>query len=177
MPYGGLQTDLGGPTGLTREGTFTSEIPQVTALDVPETVTLGSGGNSLNNHAVLAATGVLTILTAGYYALKQRFRVGRTGVAGISRLFFWAEMSTDAGVTWTKFGDSVDVSLDSSNENTIFFDIPHIKVTSGTMLRNRFVRSSTGDNSGGLLPSVPSLILENLGVPSAPSAQLTLYKL
>lgn len=71
----------------------------------------------------------------------------------------------------------MDISLDSSNDVTVFFDISSVKLPVGVMLRNRFARSGDGDNSGDLRPASPSATLSGLGVPVAPSAQITVYVL
>ena len=38
-----------------------------------------------------------------------------------------------------------------------------------------FARSSTGNDSGNLIPSTPSAALMAAGAPVAPSAQITIY--
>ena len=166
-----------GSTGYTNSGTFISLVTQSGVSDVPTTVTFGAGGNTLGNHVTVAANGEVTVNTDSYFSIKQRFRTGRIGASGVSELFFWAEMSTDNGVTWLEIGNSVDVSLSNSDATVVFFDISNMFFPAGVMLRNRFARSSTGNNSGDLIPASPSAALIGLGVPDAPSAQITIYRI
>lgn len=163
--------------GYDTEGSFISTITQTGISDTPQTVTFGAGGLTTNGHVSVAANGEIEVITTGYYSIKQRFRSSRSGASGISDVFFWAELSTDGGTVWNTIGNSVDVALNTSNESTVFFDLSSIYLTAGLKLRNRFARSSTGDDSGDLVPSTPSAALVAAGVPIAPSAQITIYKI
>lgn len=166
-----------GSIGYTNSGTFISLVTQTGVSDVPATVTFGAGGNTLGNHVTVAANGEITVNTGSYFSIKQRFRAGRVGASGVSELFFWAEISEDNGVTWAVIGNSVDIPLDNSSATVVFFDISNMFFPAGVMLRNRFARSSTGDNSGDLISASPSATLTGLGVPDAPSAQITIYRI
>lgn len=169
-------SSLGGdPLGYQVEGNFISSDIQVGESDVPKNVTFGTGGTTSNDFISVGSDGVIEVLKSGYYLIKQRFRVGRTGASGVSNVFLWAESSIDGGVTWNLEGNSVDVALNSSIDTVIFFDTALVFVPEGTLFRNRFARSGDGDDSGDLRPSVPSTALVSLGVPIAPSAQVTIY--
>lgn len=168
---------LSSENGYTVEGSFVSVVNQAAVLDSPVNVTFGAGGTSANGHVIVTAGGEIEVVTSGYYTFKQRFRVGREGAAGISDLFFWAEISTDGGNTWNTTGNSVDVALASSKDLNTFFDVAKGYFQSGVKLRNRFARSGTGDDSGGLRVGTPSSMLQSLGVLPAPSAQITIYKI
>jgi len=163
--------------GYTSQGTFISNELQAGALDTPQTITFGPGGTTDEGGATVGADGVITVNDAGFWSIKQRFRAGRAGASGVSELFFWAEISVDGGNNWAIIGNSVDTPLSSSNEVVVFFDISEVQVPPGTKFRNRFARSSTGDNSGDLRVGVASAALQALGVPDAPSAQVTFYKI
>lgn len=162
--------------GYDTVGSFISLVNQLGLLDTPQTVTFGAGG-SAGGYITVGADGVLSVVTTGYYSIKQRFRAGRQGAAGTSDVFFFAEISVDNGATWSTLGNSVDIALDNSKEVTVFFDISSVYLTAGVKLRNRFARNGDGDDSGDLLVGVPSATLAGLGVPSAPSAQVTIYKI
>ena len=166
-----------GTVGYTNSGTFVSAITQTGVSDVGTTVTFGGGGNTSGNNATVGADGIVTINTDSYFSIKQRFRTGRIGASGVSELFFWAEMSIDNGATWVEIGNSVDVSLANSDATVVFFDISNMFFVAGVKLRNRFARSSTGNDSGDLIPASPSAALALLGVPDAPSAQITIYRI
>ena len=175
MSYNGAYDSSAG-AGYDTEGTFLSYDLQSGIEDVPSTITFGAGGTTTNGHVSVGASGEFEVLTDGFYAIKQRFRVGRSGAAGVSQMFFWAEVSGDGGVSWSTIGTSVDIPLDSSNETEVFFDLTPLRLLAGTKLRNRFARSSTGNDSGDLIPAVPSTALSLIGAPDAPSAQVTIYK-
>lgn len=160
--------------GYNTIGNFFDITTQVGILDTPKTVLFGAGG-SAGDHITVASNGEITVVNSGYYAFKQRFRAGREGASGTSDLFFYAEISVDNGSTWNIIGNSVDLSMNSSKELTVFFDIATIYLSAGVKLRNRFARS--GDNSGDLIAGTPSAALDALGVPVAPSAQITIYKI
>ena len=172
MPYGDSVEK-----GYNTEGSFISTSLQAGVTDTPKTVTFGAGGLSTNGHFNVAANGEFEPMTSAYYSIKQRFRAARSGASGYSDLFFWAEISLDNGVTWNVLGNSVDITLRNSNEVTVFFDLSSIYLPAGVKLRNRFARSGDGDDSGDLAPISPSAALAALGVPDAPSAQVTIYKI
>jgi hypothetical protein len=164
-------------TGYSLEGGFTGEATQPGTEDVPANVLFGAGGTTDNGHLTIGADGVFTVNTDSYLSLKQRFRCGRTGASGVSELFFWAEFSINSGVTWDVIGNSVDIALSSSDDTVVFFDLSTIFLPAGIMLRNRFARSSTGNNSGDLRTATPSTTLAALGVPIAPASQVTIYRI
>ena len=164
-------------TGYVEEGVFISIDTQVGVEDTPKTVEFGAGGLSNNGHINVDSNGELEVLTAGFYSIKQRVRVSRAGASGSSELFLWAEVSIDGGSTWLLTGNSVDVSLDTSSETMVLLDIANIALSVGVKLRSRFARSSTGTDFGDLSAGVPSAALASLGVPVAPSAQVTIFKI
>ena len=163
--------------GYTPEGSFFSLALQEGTLDTPKTILFGTGGSTSGGRATVGTDGIVTINAPSFWSIKQRFRAGRTGAAGVSEIFFWAELSLDNGATWGILGNSVDVSLNSSSDTVVFFDISDIQLPAGAKLRNRFSRSGTGDNSGDLRAAQPSEALSNLGVQPAPSAQITFYEI
>jgi hypothetical protein len=144
-------------------------------VDVPKTVLFGANKDSVNGH-VSYVDGSFIINTTGFYSIKSRIRVGRSGAAGASDVFLYAEASVDGGSNWALIGNSVDILLNTSDDNSVFFDFSTLFLVAGLRLRTRFSRSSTGNDSGDLIPSIPSAALAALGVSSSPSAQVTLYK-
>ncbi len=163
--------------GYTPQGTFISGDLQAGALDTPQTITFGAGGTTDDGGATVGADGVITVNDSGFWSVKQRFRAGRAGASGTSIIFFWAEISTDGGSTWDIIGNSVSIPLESASDTSVFFDLANLQVPAGTKLRNRFARSSTGSDFGDLRVGVPSAALQAAGVPDAPSAQATFYKI
>lgn len=161
--------------GYTPQGTFISSDLQAGVLDTPKTITFGAGGTSDNGGITIGADGVITVNEPFFWSIKQRFRAGRTGASGVSILFFWAEISVDGGSTWSVIGNSVSIPLSTASDTIVFFDLADAQFPPGTKLRNRFARSSTGDDSGDLRVGTPSAALQALNVPDAPSAQITMY--
>lgn len=166
-----------GSVGYTNSGTFISTATQSGVIDVATTVTFGAGGSTTGNHVSVGSDGVITVNTDSYLSVKQRFRAGRVGASGASDLFFWAEISADDGATWSVLGNSVDISLENASSTVVFFDLSTVFLPAGTKIRNKFARSSDGDDSGDLIPKTPSATLAALGVPIAPSAQITIYRI
>lgn len=166
-----------GRAGTTLEVSFTDITTQSGApVDTPKQVKYGPAQTSPSGILEISADGILTVLKTGPLFIKSRLRVGRSGASGVSSLFFWVEISLDGGATWNIFGNSIDVRLDNSTEADIFFDFSTLFLDKGIKLRSMFARSSTGDNSGDLIPSTPSAALQAYGVPTAPSAQLSIYR-
>jgi hypothetical protein len=163
-------------TGYTSEGIFIDSTTQSgSPVDVPKTVMYGANKNSDTN-LVNYTDGIFTALVTGPFAFKSRIRAGRTGGSGSSHLFFWVEASVNGGSTWNVLGTPVDLRLDNANDNAIFFDYSPLMLVQGLKLRTRFARSSSGSNSGDLVPSSPSTVLQTYGILPAPSAQITVYR-
>lgn len=160
------------------EGDFISIVQQnATGTDVPTLVSYGATMNSTNDHISYDdTTKEFTALTTGYYAFKSRIRVGRTGSAGVAQIFLWAELSVDGGTIWNVTGNPVHFPLENTTDSKIFFDFSTVLLPAGAKLRTLFARSSTGNNSGGLMPSTPSTTLVTYGLSDTPSAQITIYR-
>lgn len=181
MTQKGFQSEIGfggggDADGYDIEGEFTSLSTQSGLSNTPKTMTFGAGGVTPNGHVSVDASGEGEVLTTGHYLIKKRARVGRSGASGISNVILWAEISTNGGVSWEILGNSVDVALDSSDQVITIFDVASLYLYAGVKLRYRFARDGDSDDSGDLIPSVPSAELQALGVPSTPSAQVTIYR-
>lgn len=164
-------------TGWTIEDSFTDFTTQSgSPVDTPVVVKYGAPKTSPNGIVSVDANGIFTFHKTATLFAKSRIRAGRTGAAGYSSIFFWAEISVDGGNTWQIFGNSIDVRLNNSEESDLFFDISAIVFPAGIKFRSMFARSSTGDDSGDLRSSTPSAALQSYGVPIAPSAQISIYR-
>jgi len=171
------QNMYNGAAGTTLESSFTDTTTQSgSPIDTPKQVKYGPALTSPSGIVSIDATGTLTVLKTGPLFIKSRLRVGRTGASGVSSIFFWVEISPDGGAVWNIFGNSIDIRLDNSTESDVFFDFSTLFLENGIKLRSMFARSSTGDNSGDLMPSAPSAALQAYGVPTAPSAQISVYR-
>lgn len=144
-------------------------------LDTPLQVKYGPARISTGGILEIDAAGTLTVLKGGPFLFKSRLRATRSGASGTSSLFFWVEISADGGASWQILGNSIDIKLETSNQQDVFFDFTSLTLPTGLKLRSMFARSSTGSNFGDLTPSPPSAALQAYGLPSAPSAQLSVY--
>lgn len=134
-------------------------------------------GDSPNGLINMDSVGNITILKAGPYGFKSRYRVSRlTSSGGTAHIVFFIQASYDQGQTWNVIGNAITVHLLSVDQDSIFFDYAKLDAPAGLMLRSMFARSSTGYDDGFLEPAIPSAALAALGVPNTPSAQITVYK-
>jgi len=164
-------------SGMVLEDTFTSVATQVgAAADTAKNVVFGGAKTSPSGIVSQAADGVFTVLKGGPLMMKTSTRSGRVGGLSSTQMFFWLETSTDNGVTWQVLGNAVDVLLDTVSDVKTLVDYVVLTLATGTKFRTRFARSSTGTDFGDLIPSIPSVALQLLGVPTSPSAQITVYK-
>jgi len=144
-------------------------------IDTPIQVKYGPAKTSPNGIISVDAAGTLTILKGGPFLFKSRLRASRTGAAGTSSLFFWVEISTNGGAGWSILGNTIDIRLENSSQEDVFFDFSSLTLPAGIKLRSMFARSSTGSDFGDLTPSTPSAALQAYGLTTAPSAQLSIY--
>lgn len=144
-------------------------------IDTPKQVKYGPARLSAGGILSMDTDGTLTILKGGPLMLKSRLRAARSGASGTSSLFFWVEISTNGGVSWSILGNSIDIRLENSNQQDVFFDFSTLTLPAGVKLRSMFARSSTGSDFGDLVPSTPSSALQACGLQTAPSAQLSVY--
>ena len=160
-----------------REDSFVNTTSQTgSPIDVPRNVVYGPLKTSASGLIRHNADGTLDILKGGPFAFKTRHRVSRTGASGTTHMFFWVEVSTDNGLSWTITGQPQDIRLETSADSRTFFDFTTDSFPAGTKIRARFARSSTGSDFGSLEPATGSAALTSLGVTPVPSAQLTVYK-
>lgn len=175
-----LSTAGGSTTPLIQypiEAQFTDTTTQVGQLDSPVSIKFGSAGSSTNNLLSIDANGIITALKTGPFFGKTRIRAQRTGAAGTSVLIFYTQISTDGGTNWSVLGNAGTITLENSHETDVFFDMSPITVTTGLKIRQMFSRTSSGTDYGDLVPYTPPAPLIALGVPTVPSAQLTIYRL
>lgn len=144
-------------------------------IDTPKQVKYGPARTSVGGIMSIDASGTLTILKGGPFLFKSRLRAARSGAAGTSSLFFWVEISLNGGSSWQILGNSIDIRLENSSQEDVFFDFSSLTLPAGVKLRSMFARSSTGTDFGDLVQSVPSAALQAYELPTAPSAQLSIY--
>lgn len=146
-------------------------------IDTPKQVKYGNAKTSPTGILSMDSSGTITVLRGGPLLLKSRLRASRTGSSGTTSMFFWVESSIDNGTTWGILGNPIDIQLENANQDDVFFDFSSLTLPTGIKLRSMFARSSTGTDYGDLTPSTPSSALQAYGLPIAPSAQLSVYKL
>lgn len=161
------------------EDSFTSFDQQDAAEDVLTPLDFGNAKVSPNGLIEYDnANKYFRVLKSGCYFTKTRARAARIGgSAGESELFLQSQFSIDNGVNWVNTGNSVDVKLDDSRQVEVFFDFSPVYFPAGILVRQIFARSSLGTNFGSLIPGIPSVPLQNLGLSSSPAAQVSVYRL
>lgn len=154
----------------SQEAAFSDFTTQTGIMDTPKTILFGPATVSPQGIISMDAAGIATVLRQGPLFGYTRFRVSRTGASGVSNIFLWVEVSLDGGTQWYPIGESASCSLNSSSDVTTILDLGYVTLPTGSKLRARFARSSTGSDSGDLIPLAVSTALANVGVPSTPSA-------
>lgn len=152
----GLWTNaLTSPEGITIErildGVSVAASQQPSALDTPLQIEFGPAVNTVSDPVMLSAAGQLTVNRSGTYRIKFSAAVGRTGGAGVSNIYIRVLIN---GV---QAGQSVHTKMSSSDIYIPFSDEAWVYLPSGTTLTYEIVRDSTGNNSGGLFTSSPTL--------------------
>lgn len=135
---------------------YVDQIP--VGLGTPMQITFGAAQTTA--YADLTAGGLVTILQSGYYDLRLRVNIGRTGAGGVSIIL------ARALVNGTQFGPSVIARIDSSADSkTTEFTFEGEFPASTTMLF-QLQRDASGNNSGQLSTFNPTVAGWN-DVPSA----------
>ena len=133
-----------------------------TATDNPIRIEFGPGktaeGITLDN------TGLLTFSEERGYLINVWLQIGRTGAAGVSRMFIRALVNGANIAGIPPFVSEID------NANSIYTDQfrGNLQFNAGDTLEFELVRDSSGNNSGSLIGLQPTLP----GWPFAPSARI-----
>lgn len=135
---------------LEAESTAVSQGP--TALDTIHQVEFGAAQFTGAEPVMIATDGTITFNEAGLYSIKTLFHFTRAGGAGTSVVHFRGVVN-DA----IQGGFTLTLHLDNSSAFTPFEDIVNLDVPAGTTLHFEMYRDSSGDNSGVLQQSTPSL--------------------
>jgi hypothetical protein len=124
---------------------------QPAGVDTPLQIEFGPAQFGPSDPVSLSAAGVLTFNEAGTYRVKISIAAGRTGGAGVSNLYFRAL------VNGAQAGQSVHLKVDSSNIYIPYSDEAWLTLPAGVTISYEVLRDSTGNNSGGLFQSDPTL--------------------
>ena len=178
----------GGSTPYYTEATRFVDLTTQTgsAIDTFANVTLGAGGTDAEGLVTADANGVITINKTGPYMVKQSFQITRNTTPGNAEIFFQAQISTDAGLTFTALGNAINRRISNDSTINVFFDFSPVFLPAGVKVRNVWAKSSvggdptdptTGVNNGLLIYTAPSATLTALGLMDVPSAIAVVYKL
>ena len=166
------------PNNYYEVGRYTDYTEQSSGLaDERVVVTFGAGGADPLGILSLDSAGVFTALKSGPIAVKQRIRLTRPSTAGVSYLFFQAQVSLDGGTTWAAIGDTQHEAIDESGDIDIFLDVSFINVTAGIKLRATWAQSSDGIADATLSPTSPTAAMLLEGWTDVGSAETVIYAL
>lgn len=144
---------------------YSSATQNPSAVNTPLQVNFGSGQSTAD--VSLSATGELTFLTEGDYALSLFLRFGRSAGVGNAILFNRFLINGVQGL------NSNAISIPDSNSVYPFGAALFLSPTEGDVFTMEIMRDSSGINTGGLFALTPSLGSWNI----APSATLVVSKL
>ncbi len=156
---------------------ITTQMPIGNTTDTLTPVLFGSGGTSGDGVISMDSNGVFTNVKSGYWFLKARARAKRTGANQTSELFFQFYKRLSSSEPWLPLGASVDIELDNAKQTEVVLDESFFYGDVGNQFYLGWSRSSTGDNSGELVPGFPSTALSALDIQVSPSAQATIFTL
>ena len=156
---------------------ITTQIPTGNTTDTLTVVKFGAGGVSSDGVISVDSNGVFTNIKAGYWFLKARTRAKRTSASQTSELFFQFYKRLSSSDPWLPLGASVDIELDNARQTEVVLDESFFYGDIGNQFYLGWSRSSTGNNSGELVPGFPSAALSALDVQASPSAQATIFTL
>jgi hypothetical protein len=120
--------------------TAASQVPA--AIGTPLQVEFGPVQS--NSHVSLSASGALTALVSGAYAVRVKLQLGRTGAIGTSIIM------TRILVNGVQFGVSQVSKLSSSDVTNAFDSRVLVQLTAGDVFTVEIIQDSAGAASGGL---------------------------
>lgn len=141
---------LGGPVLI--DGTSQATDQQPSAVDTPRVIEFGPAQGTSEDPIQLLANGDMVVNKAGTYFFDFYFQIGRTGAAGVSKIFGRLTVNNVQPAT----GDSVLALLDNADiiiPQEIETTIP---LNQGDVVRIEIIRDSSGNNSGGLFADTPT---------------------
>lgn len=121
------------------------------ALDTPHNIEFGPAQNGPSDPVQIDATGLITFNQGGVYVIKAALQYGRTGGAGVAKLFFRVL------VNGVQVGRSIATNISSADVVIPFSDESWVKFNTGDTVRYQFYRDSTGNNSGSLVGFNPTI--------------------
>ena len=167
------------PQPVSGEVQYTEELRAVSDVDQnpvgtnnPLTVTFGPAQGGPSDPIQLDADGVITVNETGLYQVRFSAQYGRVGASGTSWLYFRTLIAFD-GVNYVQVGRTVLVKLSNANEDLGTQNISTIQLQQGWKTKVEIMRGSEGNNSGGLIATVPA---EGSWTPSY-SAEATVQKI
>lgn len=144
---------------------FSAASQQPSSVDTPLQVTFGSAQSTTD--VSLASNGTITFNTIGNYILTFFLRFGRTGGAGTSIILNRILLSGVQGLNTNA------CSVDNANATIPFSTTLGFNISlPGTTLAMQIMRDSSGNNSGGLIATTPTLSSWNV----SPSATVIVSK-
>lgn len=145
-------------------GAFSGSSQNPAALDTPIQVSFGSAQTLTD--VSLASNGTVTFNTPGRYLITLFLRFGRIGGAGTSIILNRFLVNNVQGL------NSNVCSVDNANITIPFSTTLSMSVNAGDTFKLEIMRDSSGNNSGGLIATIPTLPSWNI----SPSATIIVSK-
>lgn len=123
--------------------------------DNPLTVTFGPAQGTPSDPIQVGADGVISVNQDGLYQVRFSAQYGRSGSSGTSWLYFRTMIAFD-GVNFVQVGRTVLVKLSNANEDLSTQNLSTIELQAGWKTKVELMRGSEGNNSGGLIATVPA---------------------
>lgn len=115
-------------------------------------IEFGPAVNTVSDPASTLADGTVNLNLAGTYRIKLALQFGRTGSSGTSILLF--RVTDGLG---NQLGRSISALIDNPNTDRYLENDTWLTVPDNTVLKFEIMRDSAGNNSGGLLATVPTV--------------------
>ncbi|PHR58808.1 MAG: hypothetical protein COA47_10405 [Robiginitomaculum sp.] len=126
-----------------------------TGTDVPLTVIFGDAQGGPTDNVALDAGGVISINLTGFYSIQFKAQYGRSGAAGTSWIYFRTMVAFD-GVNFIQPAGSTLTKITNSNEDQSITERALLELQQGWKLKVEIMRGSEGNDSGGLIATVPA---------------------
>lgn len=134
---------------LSGQSTAGSQLPSTT--DTILQVEFGPALNGPSDPATLSSAGAITINDAGLYHIKAKFQFGRSGGAGTALLHLRRLLN---GV---QDGNTHSFKITDADHIAEFVDEIWVDSSASDVITYEIIRDSTGNDSGGLLLTNPTL--------------------
>lgn len=129
-----------------------TQLPSTTGPANALQVEFGPAIGTVSDPVSMDVNGTITFNDAGTYRIKIALQFGRAGSVGESILLF--RVTDDVG---TQLGRSIAAKLDNSNITAYLENDTWLTVPAGLIVEFQVMRDAAGDDSGGLIMTIPTV--------------------